>query len=245
MTLLDAPLPRMAGLLPFLRVPGGTIDGLRPGMVAAFGAAVDGDADDEDTGLGPRALRETSAYFGSHFAAGMARPMDVDRRRPLDTGALAGRLVDLGDLDPAGAEAVRDACAAIAGRGAVPLLLGGPLALAAACRDGCARALGRPVALLRPCGAAGTGPAHVALDLADIGAPWHGARHASRFDGMGLREARAWLRATGRAQLAGVSITGLAPARTGLSLNKAGQRLLLTAILDLLYDHLDVLGPAA
>ena len=246
MTLLDAPLPRMAGFLPFMRARTGTLDDVVPGMVAAFGAGLDGADDDAGTAAGPLALRETSAYFGSHFTAGMAQAMDIDRRRVLDSAAVAGRMIDLGDLDPPTPAAVQAAASAIARRGALPLLLGGADDLIGPCRSGIAAALARPVPVLRlgdPL--AHPGPVHVALDLADIGAAWHGARHASRFDGPTLREARTWLREAGSLAVAGVSITGLAPARNGLSINKAGQRLLLTAILDLIYARLDALGPPA
>ena len=39
MRLRDAPLPRMAGFLPFMRGPLASLDSLRSGMVAAFGVA--------------------------------------------------------------------------------------------------------------------------------------------------------------------------------------------------------------
>ena len=244
MTLLDAPLPRMAGFLPFMRARTGTLSNLKPGMVAVVGAGLDGAADDAETAFGPLALRETSAYFGSHFAAGMARAMDIDQRRPLRQAAVAGRLLDLGDLDPPTPSAVQAACTAIAHQSAIPLLLGGDGSLVDACRAGLQAACPGTVQVLHLGEAACAGPIHVALDATAIGAVWHGTRHASRFDGPGLRQARIWLRAAGTLDVVGVSITGLAPARQGLSINKAGQRLLLTAILDLLYARLDALDPA-
>lgn len=97
MTLRDAPTPRMAGHLPFMRAPMVAIDAVRPGQIVAFGVPIAGGP--EDTGLGPLALRETSAYFGSHFSANMKAAMDIDRRMRLDGAAIAGRLVDLGDID--------------------------------------------------------------------------------------------------------------------------------------------------
>jgi agmatinase len=63
------------------------------------------------------------------------------------------------------------------------------------------------------------------------------------FDGLSLSECRALFRRLGRANIASLSMTGLDPTINGLSLVKTGQRLLLTAILDLIYARLDVLGP--
>jgi hypothetical protein len=51
------------------------------------------------------------------------------------------------------------------------------------------------------------------------------------------------LRKLGTQTLAGIAVTGLEPARAGLSTVKTAQRLLITAVLDLIYAHLDALLP--
>jgi len=243
-TLRDAPLPRMAGFLPFMRGRTATIDALRPGMVAAFGvpAGTGGERD------GPRALRETSSYFGSHFAANMKAAMDVDQRRVLDAASVAGRVVDLGDLDVAREDpraAVPPLVRAIAATGALPLLLGGGAWLAAPMREGLAVAGDAP-SLLRIEAGARTGERAgrrvvVALDLSAIAAHWHGANASASFDGLSLSAARQSLRQAGALDVVGIAVTGLDPARQGMSTVKTGQRLLVTAVLDLLYARLGVL----
>ena len=67
MPLRSAPLPRMAGHLSFMRAQPKTISDLQRGDLAVLGLPF------EDTcapfagqSLAPRALRETSVYFGWH-----------------------------------------------------------------------------------------------------------------------------------------------------------------------------------
>lgn len=250
MTLREAPLPRMAGFLPFMRGRTATIEALRPGMVAAFGvpAGTGGERD------GPRALRETSSYFGSHFTANMKAAMDIDQRRVLDASAVAGRVVDLGDVDVALADpsaTVPALVRSIAAAGALPLLLGGGAWLALPLLQGLA-APGEALTLLRigsdaplsePARFAGTRVV-VALDLSVVAAQWHGASAAARFDGLSLSAVRERLRQAGALDVAGIAVTGLDPTRQGMSTVKTGQRLLVTALLDLIYARLGVLKAA-
>ncbi|MBU6378689.1 MAG: arginase family protein [Gammaproteobacteria bacterium] len=242
-------MPRMAGHLPFLRSPMRRLDEVCPGQVAVFGASLG--AALQDAGDGPLGLRETSSYFGSHFTSNMKAAMDVEQRRILDTAAIAGRIVDLGDIDFARCTADVDASiaaltAAICRHGGLPMMLGGATKLARPMLRGIEAGLGRPVVAvpidLRP---------HlsvdelilVTLDLSTVASSWHGASPNSNFAGLSLREVRQRLRRLGTQRLAGVAVTGLEPARAGLSTVKTAQRLLVTAVLDLLYAHLDALQP--
>lgn len=319
MPLRTAPLPRMAGHLSFMRAPVLGLADLRPGMVAALGVPRDGRQPGAGlTRFGPTALRETSAYFGSHFSANMQAAMDIDQRRVLQGGLRSGGLADLGDLclegldEPAAEAAIGAAAAAVAQRGALPLLLGGDSGLVGAALKGLSAQVGSaspgadlalvqlgacdgvapsgmpqvrlgrgglveasvPTAQTAPKAAAqgalssdapSAGPAQgvrdpagpppgaaqaasarlraatqgrrvfVAFDLSVLAAPWHGMHDRAGFDGLGLRELRPLMTALGDLPLAGIALTGLDATRNGLSTVKTGQRLMLTALLDLLY----------
>jgi len=237
----------MAGFLPFMRGRTATLEALRPGMVAAFGVPFGSGGER----VGPRALRETSSYFGSHFSATMKAAMDIDQRRVLDASAVAGRVVDLGDIDIALADprdTVPALVRAIAKTGALPLLLGGGAGLASPLLEGLA-ADGEAFTLLRIGSAAplgdpatsGGGRVVVALDLSVIAAQWHGATATARFDGLSLSAARERMRHAGALDVAGIAVTGLDPTRQGMSTVKTGQRLLVSALLDLIYARLGVL----
>jgi agmatinase len=286
----------MAGHLPFMRGRLTTLDAVGPGMIAGFGVPL---ADEGRTDLAPMAMRETSAYFGSHFSANMKSAMDIDERRCLRSAAIAGSVVDLGDLVAEEATGlfdgpVRMTVARICRSGAIPLLLGGDARCIAPAiaglRDGRPDASGvaalligaipgmpglrdgDAVATLNAAVAEdqrhrrlavtfrdmrrsaedaarsvlahlGSRPVHVALDASAIASHWHATSPAARFDGLGLAECRSFLRRLGGADIATLSITGLDPTLNGLSLVKSGQRLMLTAILDLIYARLGVLEP--
>ena len=231
---------------------------------------------------------------------------------------LSGGLADLGDLclegldEPAAEAAIGAAAAAVAQRGALPLLLGGDSGLVGAALKGLSAQVGRtspgadlalvqlgacdgvapsgmpqvrlgrgglveasvPTAQTAPKTAAqgalssdapSAGPAQgvrdpagpppgaaqaasarlraatqgrrvfVAFDLSVLAAPWHGMHDRAGFDGLGLRELRPLMTALGDLPLAGIALTGLDATRNGLSTVKTGQRLMLTALLDLLY----------
>lgn len=297
MPLRIEPLPRMAGHLSFMRTPCVDISQLNPGMVAALGIAMDSSRTGSAiTRFGPTALRETSAYFGSHFSSNMKAAMDIDRRRVLDGGLLSGCLVDLGDLciealgPQCAASEIARAVAAIASRGALPLLLGGGQDIATAALDGLGSddadvtaliqiggesltaAGSTPVAWLAPAAPSsavnprvgarvndltlraeqlktmqasdllerlvaciGGHRAVVVLDLSAFSASWHGMNGAAPFNGLGLRDVRKLMAILGRLPLAAIAVTGLDATRSGLSIVKTGQRLLVTALLDLLY----------
>jgi len=249
--LRDAPTPRMAGHLPFMRAPIAVVDQLAPGQVAAFGVPLASEA--QDTSLGPLAMRETSVYFGSHFTANMKAAMDVDRRMVLGGAAIAGALADLGDIDFARcksppADCIATLAAAIVRRDAIPAMLGGHRASLAPLRRGIEDAVGRNVSVASPRVRDDAGPDDpvlVAIDLSDVASIWHGGSVEAGFEGLTLSQTRAWLRGFGRRRVAGMALTGLDPMRQGLSTVKTGQRLLVTALLDLVYARLDALTPYA
>jgi len=294
MPLRIEPLPRMAGHLPFMRGRLARLDDVGLGMVVAFGlpSVVNGRTD-----LAPLAMRETSAYFGSHFNANMKSAMDIDQRQILRSADVASSMVDLGDLRPDPSTgtfevAIRRTIAHIREKDAIPLLLGGdqgclssvlaglrmsepssngiaalilsdaselpllqandvacvfsaspkehgdPAIMSLAFRDLRQRFESHLELILRHITQR---PVHVALDASAIASHWHGASTNADFEGLSLSECRRLFRQLGVANIASLSITGLDPTINGLSLVKTGQRLLLTAILDLIYARLGVL----
>ena len=105
MPLLDAPLPRMAGRLSFMRAAYGTLDDVKPGGMAIVGLPVeDPDSTRSGQSLAPRGLRETSVYFGWHANPQFQHPIDVDNRREISAAGIFERMVDLGDLRTASME---------------------------------------------------------------------------------------------------------------------------------------------
>jgi agmatinase len=99
MPLLDAPLPRMAGRLSFMRAACGTLDDVKPGGMAIVGLPVE-DLESKHSGqsLAPRGLRETSVYFGWHANPQFQHPIDVEDRREISAAGIFERMLDLGDL---------------------------------------------------------------------------------------------------------------------------------------------------
>lgn len=104
MPLRSAPLPRMAGHLSFMRAQTKTISDVRPGDLAVLGVPFeDTNAPHAGQSLAPRALRETSVYFGWHANPQFSHPVDIDARQDISTDGLHERLCDLGDI-PAGSD---------------------------------------------------------------------------------------------------------------------------------------------
>jgi len=232
-----------------MRGPTVALSEVSAGQVVAFGATLGG-------GFGgspyaPRALRETSVYFGSHFSSNMKAAMDIDRRAVLSGTRIAGHLVELGDIDldrstASPADCIATLTAAICRQDAIPLLLGGAGNLVGSFLEGVGRGLGLDVELVRvasdqtpPAGK----PFIVQLDASDFASIWHGGAAWPRLSGLSLTACRQKMAILGTADLAGMTITGLDPTRQGLSLVKTGQRLLVTAILDLIYARLGALQP--
>ena len=130
MPLRSAPLPRMAGHLSFMRAQTKAICDVRPDDLAVLGVPF------EDTGaphagqsLAPRALRETSVYFGWHANPQFSHPVDIDARQDISTDGLHERLCDLGDISLGSEDAVHAALRAAASQinntGACAVILGG------------------------------------------------------------------------------------------------------------------------
>ncbi len=131
MPLLDAPLPRMAGRLSFMRATCGSLEDVRPGGIAVVGLPV-GDAEAARSGqsLAPRGLRETSVYFGWHANPQFQHPIDVDDRRAISAAGIFERMIDLGDLRAASMpRALRDVQTCLWARQASAIYLGGTAAL--------------------------------------------------------------------------------------------------------------------
>lgn len=249
MPLRDAVLPRMAGQLLFMRSAAATLDDVLPGQIVAFGAPIG--AGLEDAASGPLALRETSSYFGSHFASNMKFAMDVDLRRRLDIRRVSGRIVDIGDIDFCRSandpfHCIASITSALRRREAVPLMLGGARNLVASVRQGLESSAGGTVALVTLDPASDpldNQPMLVVLETQAIASHWHGASPQAHPTGRFLSDIRRRFRELGRRNLAGIVISGLEPGRAGLSTVKTAQRLLVTAALELIYAHLDALLP--
>lgn len=130
MPLRSAPLPRMAGHLSFMRAQTKAICDVRPGDLAVLGAPFeDTSAPYAGQSLAPRALRETSVYFGWHANPQFSHPVDIDARQDIQTDGLHERLCDLGDISRGPEDAVHKALGAaisqISSIGACALILGG------------------------------------------------------------------------------------------------------------------------
>ena len=149
MSLETVPLPRMAGDLTFIRAKRATIEELRPGHLAVVGAPIERNwGPKPGCRFGPRALRETSVYFGWHANPQFSHPVDIDTRKRIDTTSIHDRLVDIGDVPPdGGKQAVRATISAIRARGAASILLGGDDEIAAPALSGLGN--GKPCALIR------------------------------------------------------------------------------------------------
>jgi arginase family enzyme len=128
-TELAPPYPDTPGILTFLGAPEGNIEHLQEGMVAVAGVSYDLSATGRiGARFAPRAYRETSQYYANAFAQDeMVEIITGDRMRR----ARRLRILDLGDLTvypldwPRTEATLREAMFEIAGRGALPIILGG------------------------------------------------------------------------------------------------------------------------
>ena len=130
MPLRSAPLPRMAGHLSFMRAQTKAICDVRSGDLAVLGVPFeDTSAPHAGQSLAPRALRETSVYFGWHANPQFSHPVDIDARQDISTDGLHERLSDLGDISQGPEDEVHAALKAatrqISRNGACAVLLGG------------------------------------------------------------------------------------------------------------------------
>lgn len=130
MPLRSDPLPRMAGHLSFMRAQSKEICQVRAGDLAVLGLPYeDTSAPYAGQSLAPRALRETSVYFGWHANPQFSHPVDIDARHEIRTDGLHERLCDLGDITKGHDEEiqtrVKTTTQQISQRGACALILGG------------------------------------------------------------------------------------------------------------------------
>ncbi|PSL13484.1 arginase family protein [Shimia abyssi] len=130
MPLRSAPLPRMAGHLSFMRSQTKAISDVGSGDLAVMGIPFeDTSAPHAGQSLAPRALRETSVYFGWHANPQFSHPVDIDARQDISTDGLHERLCDIGDIAPGSEGAIHAALKAatrqISDNGACAIILGG------------------------------------------------------------------------------------------------------------------------
>lgn len=130
MPLRSGPLPRMAGHLSFMRAQTKAICDVRSGDLAVLGIPFeDTSAPYAGQSLAPRALRETSVYFGWHANPQFSHPVDIDARQDIQTDGLHERLCDLGDISPGPEDAIhaalKVATSQISRNGACAVILGG------------------------------------------------------------------------------------------------------------------------
>lgn len=132
MPLRNAPLPRMAGDLTFMRSRRSSLDELNAENLAVLGAPSERNVGRKNgTRFAPTALRETSVYFGWHANPQFSHPVDIDVRVPIDTSEMHGRLVDVGDIALEGvpselaAQAIRSTMKQLSATAASVILLGG------------------------------------------------------------------------------------------------------------------------
>lgn len=119
-----------------------TLDALRADSLAIVGAPMETTAH-RTAGFrfGPRALRETSVYFGWHANAQFSHPVDIDERVRIDTSSIHDRLVDIGDLALEGMtldhanDAIDSVLQVVSESGASSIVLGGDTSIVAPALD--------------------------------------------------------------------------------------------------------------
>src|SRR5262249_51045635 len=142
MPIRTGPQLRTAGILTFMRVARGAIDGLEPGMVAVVGVPYETSTPwKRGPLLAPRAYRETSLYYWAHADAAEDPQIEIDSGQRVDPVVVHRVLRDLGDLPVSHVDwsqterLLRETCRRIVERRALPVFLGGdhlvtyPLAL--------------------------------------------------------------------------------------------------------------------
>jgi agmatinase len=267
MPLLDAPVPRMAGRLSFMRAARKSLDDVRRGDLVIIGLPLeDSNARHQGQTLAPRGLRETSVYFGWHANAQFSHPVDVNDRRRINTSGMFDRMGDLGDLDLSGGSAVlSDLQDHLSINGVDAIFLGGN---ADSLRPLLAK---NPVVQLGGVGRAGVlslaplrgpgvesdparstemieviitehigtaGTATAVFDLSVFATHLSGLCDRPRLGGSDLPEVARWLTALGKLPVSSVFLTGLNPTLSGMGVIKTGQRLMVTALLRFVYARL-------
>jgi agmatinase len=123
------PQLRIAGIMSFMRAPQGDVEDLKEGMIAIAGVTYDLSCTSRiGSRFAPRAIRDTSAYYGGYLDRGEIVEITTGQRMKAPEDV---KVIDLGDLNvyPVNwdqtAGALRDSMRQIAGTGALPVILGG------------------------------------------------------------------------------------------------------------------------
>ena len=132
MPLRNAPLPRMAGHLSFMRSVRAKVEDLSPGTLAIIGVPMEGSKNlKSGARFSPLSIRETSVYFGWYANPQFSNPINIDEQEVFDTSSINERLFDLGDIPVLGQtrskaeELINHAIAQVYSRNATSIVLGG------------------------------------------------------------------------------------------------------------------------
>lgn len=275
MPILDAPLPRMAGRLSFMRAARKQLEDVNSGDLAVVGLPFeDINADNAGQSLAARGLRETSVYFGWHANPQFSHPVDVDDRKIISTDGIFEKMSDLGDLvHPPSPQGVAQLSETLGQIGARALYLGGTqsvalevaadrpvislggaitdptwLALAPLSGPGLAADPSRPVRKIEQLvdeHLSGRQDATVIFDLSVFSSSLSGLCDRARLGGCGLPEVALWMSVLGERSVQSVFLTGLNPTLSGMGIIKTGQRLMVTALLSYIYAALGAATSAA
>lgn len=132
MPLRNAPLPRMAGHLSFMRSVRANVEDLSSGTLAVIGVPMEGSKNlKSGARFSPLSIRETSVYFGWYANPQFSNPINIDEQEVFDTSSLNERLFDLGDIPILGQtrskaeELINHYIAQVYNRNATSIVLGG------------------------------------------------------------------------------------------------------------------------
>lgn len=132
MPLRNAPLPRMAGHLSFMRSVRANVEDLSSGTLAVIGVPMEGSKNlKSGARFSPLSIRETSVYFGWYANPQFSNPINIDEQEVFDTSSLNERLFDLGDIPILGQtrskaeELINHSIAQVYNRNATSIVLGG------------------------------------------------------------------------------------------------------------------------
>ena len=132
MPLRNAPLPRMAGHLSFMRSVRAKVEDISPGTLAVIGVPMEGSKNlQSGARFSPLSIRETSVYFGWYANPQFSNPINIDEQEVFDTSSINERLFDLGDIPLLGQtrskaqELINHAIAQVYSRNATSIVLGG------------------------------------------------------------------------------------------------------------------------
>jgi agmatinase len=132
MPLRNAPLPRMAGHLSFMRSVRAKVEDLSAGTLAVIGVPIEGSKNlQSGARFSPLSIRETSVYFGWYANPQFSNPINIDEQEVFDTSSINERLFDLGDIPVLGQtrskaeELINHTIAQVYNRNATSIVLGG------------------------------------------------------------------------------------------------------------------------